>query len=371
MTRTSTPRLAGSIGSLGKVLRVLPAAVLVLTLPGCQGDAALPVHKVIGQPESFGSGFDAIVDPTERVEALADGYAWSEGPVWVGGEIGLLFSDVPGNTIHRWTEAEGASVWLTPSGDTQGSGGGGSNGLTLDALGRLVLAQHGDHQIGRLALTARPARAEIEARNGLKTSPSPEFETLASEYQGRRLNSPNDLVYATDGSLYFTDPPYGLESPAGSELGFMGVYRLDPDGVVTLLDSTLSRPNGIALSPDESVLYVANSDPSFAVWMAYQLDDGGTVSGRVLFADATASVGEANPGLPDGMKVDVEGRLFATGPGGVWILDSAGTHLGTIRTDGPTANVAFGEDGSTLFLTSNQYLARIRTKTRGLGFGQP
>lgn len=355
-----------------RVLRGLPAAVLLLALPGCEVDSAPAPAKVIGQPESFGPGFDAIVDPGERVEVLAEGYAWSEGPVWVGGETGLLFSDVPGNTIHRWTEAEGASVWLTPSGDTKGSGGGGSNGLTLDADGRLVLAQHGDHQIGLLASPAGiSGRAEVapEAPE-LTTSPSPRFETLASEYQGRRFNSPNDLVYATDGSLYFTDPPYGLESAADSELGFMGVYRLDPDGVVTLIDSTLSRPNGIALSPDESVLYVANSDPASAVWMAYQLGENGMASGRTLFADATASVGEANPGLPDGMKVDVEGRLFATGPGGVWVLDEDGTHLGTISTDGPTANVAFGADGSTLFLTSNRYLARIRTKTRGLGFGQ-
>lgn len=326
------------------------------------GSAAPRAVQSIGRVEVLSPRLGEVLDAEARVELLSSGYAWSEGPVWVDGTVGLLFSDVPGNTIYRWHPESGTTAWLSPSGYTgsEPRGGGlGSNGLTLDASGRLVLAQHGDRRIARLA-----ARFDASA----EAAPQPRYETIVDAFEGRAFNSPNDLVYGADGSLYFTDPTYGLVSPEAAELDFAGVYRLSPDRQLTLIDATLTRPNGIALSPDGRTLYVANSDPEASFWRAYTVGADGQVSDGRLFFDATDLVGEDNPGFPDGLRLDVEGRLFATGPGGVLVFTPEGDHLGTIRTDGPTANLAFGEDGSTLFLTSNSHLGRIETRTRGLGF---
>jgi gluconolactonase len=201
--------------------------------------------------------------------------------------------------------------------------------------------------------------------------PTPNFVTIADRWDGKRFNSPNDAVYHSNGDLYFTDPPYGLEQnmedPA-REIDFQGVYRASTDGTVTLLTDQLSRPNGIAFSPDEQTLYVANSDPERAVWMAFDVQDDGTLTnGRVLL-DVTNLVGDDNPGLPDGLKVDKNGNLFATGPGGVLVIAPDGTHLGTINTTQATANCAFGDDGSTLYITADMYLLRIRLSTTGVGF---
>lgn len=292
-----------------------------------------------------------LVPEDARLERLASGFEWSEGPVWVWQEGYLLFSDIPRNTIFKWQENQGVSPFLHPSG-FQGENPPmrepGSNGLTLDRQGRLVICEHGDRRITRL-----------EA-DGTRT-------VLVCGYEGKRLNSPNDLVFKSNGDLYFTDPPYGLtrgnEDPE-KELDFNGVFRLSPDGTLTLLTAEMTRPNGIAFSPDEKILYVANSDPQRAVWMAYEVGEDGLLSTpRVLF-DATSWT-EAEKGLPDGMAVDQSGNLFATGPGGVWVFAPDGTHLGTLRTGEATANCTWGEDGSTLFITADMYLCRIRLSTRG------
>jgi gluconolactonase len=345
-----------------RMARVILALSLATFVSACgspdpvQGTIEAVPAATIGHVEAVTAGFNDIVDADALVEILSDGYSWTEGPAWVADGQYLLWSDTNTNIVYRWKEGEGASAWMTPSGytgDVPRGGGLGSNGLALDAGGRLVLCQQGDRKIGRLISTL--------------DNPQPVFETLASSYNGRRFHSPNDLAIAADGAVYFTDPPYGLADPGAAEQTFNGVYRAGPAGEVTLLDSTLTRPNGIAFSPDGQTLYVANSDPAHAVWMAYDvMPDGGVSQGRV-FADVTAHVAEDNPGLPDGLKLDVDGRLFATGPGGVWVFESDGTHLGTIRTDVQTSNVAFGDDGSTLYLTSHMYLARVRTKTRGFG----
>jgi gluconolactonase len=220
----------------------------------------------------------------------------------------------------------------------------------LDPQGRLVLCQHGDRRV---------ARCEDER-----------FVTLADRYQGKRFNSPNDAVYKSNGDLYFTDPPYGLlgqnDDPA-KELEFNGVYRLAKDGTVMLLTDEMTFPNGIALAPDEKTLYVANSDPKKAIWMAFPLKDDGTLGKGRSFFDATRWAG-SKKGLPDGMKVDRAGNLFATGPGGVLIFDPDGSHLGTLATGEATANCGFGDDGSTLYITADMYLCRLRVKTRGQGF---
>jgi gluconolactonase len=221
--------------------------------------------------------------------------------------------------------------------------------LTLDAQGRLVLCEHGDRRVARLE------------KDGSKT-------TLADRHQGKRFNSPNDLVYDSKGNLYFTDPPYGLEGKnldPKKELPYNGVYRLSAAGELVLLTRNMSYPNGLALSPDEKTLYVANSDPQKAVWMAFDIVPEGIANGRVFF-DVTSLVGPEHPGLPDGMKVDVHGNLFATGPGGVFVFTPDGKHLGTINPGEKTANCAWGDDGSTLYMTSNMNLCRIRLHTKGM-----
>jgi gluconolactonase len=311
---------------------------------------------VVGSIERLDPALDALVAPDARIEKLADGFTWSEGPVWRRSGAYLLFSDIPRNTIYRWKEDTGLSVYLRPAGYAGSTPPGrelGSNGLTLDARDALVMADHGNRQIAR-----------VVDSNATKI-------TLADRYDGKRLNSPNDLVYRSNGDLYFTDPPYGLEGNNNSplkELPFNGVYRLTPAGTLTLLTRELTFPNGIAISPDQRTLYVAVSDPNRPIWMAYDIAEDGTIArGRVLF-DATALVRRGLKGLPDGLKVDRHGNLFATGPGGVLVIAPDGRHLGTIVTGQPTANCAFGDDGSTLYMTANSQLLRLRLTTMGPGF---
>ncbi|MGB3542870.1 SMP-30/gluconolactonase/LRE family protein [Rubrivirga sp.] len=300
--------------------------------------------------------FEEIVPPDAEVQVLANGFGWAEGPVWRVLEGDLLFSDVPGNTIWRWTDEHGLEVYLRPAGRALGTdtpGETGSNGLILDHNRRLLIAEHGSRSVTRLD-------AETWVR-----------QPLATHYDGRRLNSPNDLALHRSGVLFFTDPPYGLaggdDSPQ-KEQPHNGVYRLDPDGTVTLLIDDLTRPNGVILSPDEQTLYVANSDPERAIWRAYPVLEGGALGeGRLLF-DATSMVDPETPGLPDGMAMGADGTLFATGPGGVLVLTPGGEHLGTIPTPMQTANVTFGDDGHVLYLTSHDRLQRIRIAARGVGF---
>lgn len=308
---------------------------------------------VIGKIVRNSPGLDALLDANARIEVLASGFLWSEGPVWVKDGNYLLFSDVPQNTVFKWSEKEGISVFLKPSGYT-GTGTysnePGSNGLTLNRKGELVLCEHGDRRVSVMPLSGGGKR------------------TLADSYQGKRFNSPNDVVQHPDGSYYFTDPPYGLpqqEKDPRRESDVFGVYRIAPDGKVTLVVSDLTRPNGLAFSPDAKTLYVAQSDPARAVIMAYAvLKDGGLGKGKV-FHDATPDT-KTMKGLPDGLRVDATGNLFATGPGGVRIIAPDGTLLGRIDTGEATANCAFGGDGSVLYLTADGYLCRIQTKTKGL-----
>jgi gluconolactonase len=345
--------------------RLAALAVLAPIVAGCRPARSTPAGadvvgnvagSVAGTIERLDSALDALVPADARIEQLADGFDWSEGPVWRRSGGYLLFSDVPRNTIYRWQEKQGLTVFLRPAGYVGPDPPGrelGSNGLTLDAQDRLVMADHGNRQVARL-----------DESNFTKT-------TLADRYEGKRLNSPNDLVYRSNGDLYFTDPPYGLkglnDDPA-KELAFSGVYRRTPAGQLTLLTQELRFPNGIALSPDERTLYVANSDPERAIWMAYDVQADGTVArGRVLF-DATPLARQGRKGLPDGLRLDSRGNLFATGPGGVLVITPDGRHLGTITTPQATANCAFGDDGSTLYMTSHSRLLRVRLTTKGVGF---
>lgn len=318
------------------------------------GGLASRAVETVGSIERLDPRVDALVPPDAAIEKLADGFDWSEGPVWVASERCLLFSDVPRNVVYRWKEGEGVSEHLKPSGATGASASGrepGSNGLILDAEGRLVLCQHGDRCVGRIE------------KDGSRT-------VLADRYEGKRLNSPNDAVYGSGGDLYFTDPPYGLDglnADPAKELDFNGVFLLRRTGELVLLTREMTFPNGIALSPDGKILYVANSDSRKPLWMAFDVNADGTISGGRVFFDAKALSATRRGGC-DGLKVDSRGNLYATGPGGVLILAPDGTHLGTLLTGVPTANCAWGEDGSVLFITADSMLCRIRLAARGAGF---
>jgi len=284
------------------------------------------------------------------------GFDWAEGPVWTGaGQVGLpaeslLFSDVPQNQIHRWHAQEGLTVFLKPSGFTGPAAYSrerGSNGLAIDQIGRLLCCEHGDR------------RVSVLTKGGKRT--------VADNWQGKRFNSPNDLVVHSSGAIYFTDPAYGL--PKGfndpdREIDCCGVYRIQPTGDVDLLCDSMTRPNGIAFSPDEKRLYVAQSDPKEPVWKVFDVHPDGTLTGNEVFFDAS-ELAKSRSGMPDGLAVDMAGNLFATGPGGVLIIASNGTHLGTLLTGQKTANCCFGEDGKTLFITADSLLCRVRLTTTG------
>ena len=329
-----------------------------------KNEAVLPetLHPSIGEVERLNPALDKLIARDANIEQLADGFDWSEGPVWVRTKQGrefLLFSDIPPNKIYKWSEQSGLEEYLHPSGYTglvPRVGEPGSNGLMLDPSGRLVLCQHGDRRIARLT-------------NPLN-NPKPEYETLADKYEGKRFNSPNDGCFNKAGDLYFTDPPYGLpkklKDPA-KELAFQGVFRLSKSGIVTLLTDKIQYPNGIAFSPDESILYVAESGPQTRIH-AFDVKDDGTVENRRIFFDPSGLRAAGARGGCDGLKLDQRGNLFATGPGGVLIISPKGKHLGTLSTGTRIANVAWGNDGRTLYLTADSYLCRIRTKTKGAGF---
>ena len=298
--------------------------------------------------------FDQLVPKEAQLERIGDGFTWVEGPVWDKQGGYLLFSDIPANAVYRWKPGESVSLFLKNSGysgTTPFAGKEpGSNGLALDADGQLVLCRHGDREIGRLEADGRIA-------------------SLADRYDGHRINSPNDLVFKSDGSVYFTDPPFGLpkvfDDPDKAPV--QGVYRVAKDGTVTLLIDNIKAPNGIAFSPDERILYVSDVDPRRAAWLAYDVKPDGTVSNGRVFFDATRWRQDPFFG-PDGLKVDRRGNLFGARPGGVSVIASDGTLLGTIETGQPTSNVAWGEDGKTLFITGGRSVYRLRVTTEGTSF---
>lgn len=300
-------------------------------------------------------GFDKLVPINVPVERIVVGRKWVEGPVWHRKGNYLLFSDIPVNSVIKWQEGKGASVFLSPSGYSGkmpfDGPEPGSNGLAFDGEGRLVLAEHGDRRIARLG------------KNGKQT-------TLVDRFEGKRINSPNDLVFRSNGDLYFTDPPFGLPKSYDDprkEIPFQGVYKYSANGKLTLLSKDIKAPNGIAFSPDEKKLYISNADPMNAVWMVYDVKtDGSIENGKVLF-NATAWT-KNKLGVPDGMKVDREGNIFAAGPGGIHVISPEGKHLGSIETGVPTGNVAWGENGSSLFITSNSNVFRLKLTTKGAGF---
>ena len=305
-------------------------------------------RQTVGGVRRLSSEMDSIIPPGAEVEVLAEGFDWAEGPVWVEAGGYLLFTDVPQNVIWRWSETDGLSEFMRPSGFDGEDGSHlrepGANGLVIEPSGALLMCDHGNRSLSRVDLATRRKTIVVD------------------RFEGKRFNSPNDLVIHRSGAVYFTDPPYGLEglneSPV-KELAHNGVYRLAPDGKVTLIDDALSFPNGVALSPDHRTLYVAVSDPEAPILMAYDLGDDGRPTSSRRFFDAASLMGPDAPGVPDGLKVDARGRIFTTGPGGVLVLTPQGDLLGVIDTGRATANCAFGPSGASLFMTADDRLTRV------------
>jgi gluconolactonase len=295
-----------------------------------------------------------LIDPNTEIEVIGSGFEWTEGPLWIDSGNYLLFSDIPNNSVFKIDEAGDLTTYLKPSGYLGEAFDGkepGSNGLLLSPEGSLILMQHGERRVAKM-------KASLN-------SPKPDYEAVVDSYKGKRFNSPNDGVFDSQGNLYFTDPPYGLpkqmEDP-NKELDFQGVYCLKTSGELILVDQ-LTRPNGIALSPDESKLFVAVSDPESAVWYQYNLTAPGMVKDKRMFYDTTPLIGqEGQQGLPDGMKMHSNGYLFATGPGGVWIFNISGKAIARIHTGQATANCAFTTDEKILFMTADDYVLKVALK---------
>ena len=335
------------------VIRRWPLLGLISLLVALSCGGAAPESGEVLEPEPVPSAgvierldpaLDELVPVDAVIEKLAGGFGFSEGPVWVDdGEGFLLFSDIPGNRIVKWTPDGSVTEFLSPvyEGEFEAGRLVGSNGITVDPAGQVVFTEHFNGRISRVAT------------DGTRS-------VVVDNYGGRRLNSPNDLVYASDGSLYFTDPPYGLPQPEAKELEVNGIYRLSPDGTLWLL-ADQPGPNGLAFSPDESRLYVADS--TSRLWMVYDVAEDGTLGEGEVLLDASGADG---PGAADGLKVDARGNLWATGPGGVWVISPDGRHLGTIKPTEVPANVAWGDaDRTTLYMTAQSGLYRIRVSVAG------
>lgn len=305
-----------------------------------------------GKIDFIDNELSSLINKDAKVEIIAEGFEWSEGPVWLEKQQMLIFSDVPANIIYKWTEAKGKEVYLTPSGYTgseQRGGEMGSNGLTLSLEGKLLLCQHGDRRVAMMD-------APLEA-------PRPNFVVLANDYKGKKFNSPNDLVVRSNGDIFFTDPPYGLENGMNDtkkEIPYQGVYKIDKYGHITLLTDSITRPNGIALTTDEKTLIIANSDEQKKVWYAYDLGPKDTLmNGRILF-DATK---EKEQGAPDGFRIDKQGNMYATGPGGIWIFNKNAKLIGKIKINGvPTSNCVLTPDEKTIFITADMYVLRVKMR---------
>ena len=303
--------------------------------------------KFIGSVERLSPEIDNLIEKSAKIEILADGFEWSEGPVWSSQLNSVLFSDVPENVIYSWNEDKGLGTFTRPigySGKVPNLKKAGTNGLTIDADGNLIICMHGDRKITRLEKLNINRKA-----------------TLVNSFDGNLLNSPNDLVYDSKGNLYFTDPPYGLlegDNDKLKEIEFNGVYKVSPNGDIEVLVKNLTRPNGISISNDEKILYVANSDKNNPVIMQYDLSEEGAKNPSIFFDGRELT--KRDIGLFDGLKVHPTGNVFATGPGGVLVIKENGDHIGTIRTEVRTANCAFDENFQYLYMTSDMFLTRIK-----------
>ena len=320
------------------------------TATACSTRPTLPVSSDITLFRPEGA---AAFPAGASLETLGEGYQWSEGPIWDGARDRLLFTDVPANTAYSWSEARGVETYLAPSNGLSGEGAptSGANGLWFTRDGGLLLANHGARSLDRLDPASKARTA------------------LVTRFEGKRFSSPNDVVEARDGTIYFTDPPYGLEGQDDSplkEMAVNGVYRLSPSGGVERILDDMTRPNGVALSPDEATLYITQSDRDAPILRAFDLATGSVRTIQDFAPDLAAGI----PGLPDGLCVATTGEIFVTGPGGVYLLGSDGERLARVETGVATANCAFGgSDGSDLYITAHTRLQRIPTRLKGVQWG--
>ncbi len=331
------------------------ACVASIAITSLSGNTDTPSnYPVIGKINKFDDRLDELIDEEAQIEVIASGFVWTEGPAWNKEGGFLVFSDIPRNVVMKWSETEGLREYLRPAGYTGIVDYGrepGSNGLLFDAMGRLTLCEHGDRRISVLT------------KDGGK-------RTLADNYKGKRFNSPNDLVYHPNGNLYFTDPTYGLperQDDPRREMDYCGVFLLRPNGEVELLTKEFTRPNGIALSPDGKTLYVAQSDSAAPLWRSYPLKGDGTIGKGKLLYNAL-KFKKDGVGNADGMTVDRKGNLWASGPAGIYIFSPQGDLLGRIEMGEHSSNCTWGDGGSTLYMTVDMYVCRVRTKTVGIGF---
>ncbi|KMT66826.1 SMP-30/gluconolactonase/LRE family protein [Catenovulum maritimum] len=341
-----------------KILTLLSSSLLLASCASVKDES----HQISTAQEAFKPSvtiFEAeaekYLSPNAKIETLASGHIWTEGPVWVPDAGYLLYSDIPNNKIMKFQPGKGAELYLNKSGATglfEGDHDQGSNALLINSKGQLVLLQQGDRRVAIMD-------SDLD-------KPKSKFITLAGNLNGKRLNSPNDAVYHSDGSLYFTDPAYGLKERLNDprkELAFQGLFRINPAGKLELLDDSINFPNGIALSKDEKTLYVAVSDEEFPRWLAYQVESDGSISNKRLLIDATDDVKvKGEIGMPDGMALHSSGNLFATGPGGVWLITPEGKVLAKIYTGKLTANCTLSADEKTLYLTAHDTLMSVALK---------
>lgn len=308
--------------------------------------------KNIGSIQKIDASLDSIISSNARPEIIAEGFTWTEGPLWIEDKKMLLFSDVFANKVFKWTEENGVQVYLAPSGYTASTPRGGelgSNGLLLDKNGHLLLCQHGNRQVAKM--------------ESALSDPKPNFTSVAASYQGKKLNSPNDATLQSNGDIFFTDPPYGLERKFYDplkEIPFQGVYKVKPGGRPILLTDLVSRPNGIALFPGEKTLLIANSDSSKPVWYSFDLQNDSLVNGRIFY-NASSALADGK-GLPDGLKIDKNGNVFASGPGGIFIFNNKGKLLGKIKLPVAPSNCSLSADQKTLYITATNYILRLKMR---------
>ncbi len=311
------------------------------------------VYKTTGTIERIDASLDAIIDSNAKAEIIAEGFEWCEGPLWIEKEQMLLFSDVPRDTVYKWTEAKGKEVYLTPSGYTdtiQRGGEMGSNGLTLDNKGNLVLCQCGNRQMAKM--------------NAPLDQPAASYISLANNYKGKRFSSPNDAVFNKAGELFFTDPPYGLETQSDDdpkkEMKWNGVYKVKTNGEVILLVDSIPRPNGIALLPGDQQLIIACSDPAKPNWYIYDIKGDSLKNGKIFYS--TANERQGLKGLPDGLKITSDGIIFASGPGGIWLFNQQAKVIGKIKLEEAASNVALSADEKIIYVTNDMQVLRIRLR---------
>ena len=325
----------------------------IIQIPFAGGQA----YKTIGTIHRDSPEINSLIPEDAVIEVLADGFDWSEGPVWIKDGGYLLFNDIPQNTTYKWSQQDGLTVFIRPAGYALGDNPPGTelgcNGLFVHPItNQLVMCDHGNRCI-----------AVLNQRNWTKS-------IIVNKFEGKKLNSPNDLTISSKGHYYFTDPPYGLTQPdfPGKELDFSGVYHLSPDGTMRLVTKELDRPNGIGLSPDEKTLYVANSGKK-KIWIKFDVADNGTTGNSRIFYDATEFDKYGKLGGFDGLAVDATGNVWATGPGGVMIFTPEGKHLGSIDTGTYLSNCCFGGlEGNELYITADMYLCRVKVNVKGIGY---